>query len=97
MPTEINWDEIARIAKENPLEFDRLAEQIIENCILQAPPERQLALRQMQWRIKRIIKKGKTPLGACYLLYPVMMQSAYELREKLLEFNTLIKKLNENT
>lgn len=83
---ELTHEELSRIWEEDPGKFREIRRDLIEETIQKARPENQSTLRQSQREIDGTIWKAKNPLGACYALYPTMIDSFLELNDKLQEF-----------
>ncbi|NPB09461.1 MAG: DUF3135 domain-containing protein, partial [Thermodesulfobacteria bacterium] len=71
------FEELSRLAQEDPEAFEARRRALIEETISQAPEERQDRLRRFQWRIDMERKRAKTPLGACIKLNDMLMEMVY--------------------
>jgi hypothetical protein len=80
---EFNLEEWQRLARDDPGEFERRRQAVIEAVIAQAPPELQERLRGLQFRIDLERRRAKTPLGATVRLQSMMWERFAQLREAL--------------
>jgi hypothetical protein len=80
---EFDLEEWQRLARDNPVEFERRRAAVIEAAIAEAPAEHQQRLRGLQFRIDLERRKAKTPLGAAVRLQSMMWERLLELREAL--------------
>ena len=80
---DFNLEEWQRLARDDPGEFERRRQATIEALIAQAPPEYQVRLRGLQFRIDLERRRAKTPLGATVRLQSMMWERFAELREAL--------------
>ena len=69
---------MSQLAAEDPEAFEKRRRKLIEEEISKRPPERQEALRKLQWRIDMERKRAKTPLGACIKLNDMLMDQLYK-------------------
>ncbi|MBI3562400.1 MAG: DUF3135 domain-containing protein [Gammaproteobacteria bacterium] len=69
------------LAKEDPVRFEALRLETIDEFIAQVPEDKRLQLRRLQWRIDRVRERAGTPLAACVALSRMMWDSFTELRE----------------
>jgi hypothetical protein len=69
--SRLDFDTMAAIAKDDPVEFERLRQKAIDEFIERAPPQRRGRLRRLQWRIDQERRNG-TPLGACIRISKLM-------------------------
>jgi len=83
------FEELSRLAQEDPEAFEARRRALIEETISQAPEERQDRLRRFQWRIDMERKRAKTPLGACIKLNDMLMEMVYGEGGFLEAVNTL--------
>lgn len=74
------FDLLAKLAKNNPEEFEKLRETLIEDVINSARTSSQRRLRGLQFQIDMARKKAKTPLAACICISGMMHESFAELR-----------------
>jgi hypothetical protein len=69
--SSLNFDAMTAIAKEDPVEFERLRQMAIDEFIESAPPDRRERLRGLQWRIDQE-RRNRTPLSACLRISKMM-------------------------
>lgn len=74
------FDMLAEMAKNNPEEFEKLRETLIEDLINSARTSSQRRLRGLQFQIDMARKKAKTPLAACISISGMMHESFADLR-----------------
>ncbi len=67
----LDFDSMSAIAKDDPVEFERLRKLAIDEVIESAPPERRQRLRGLQWRIDQE-RRNRTPLSACLRISKMM-------------------------
>lgn len=72
----------AKLARENPEEFERRREQEIRN-VINARPDLQQRLEGLQFRIDAERKLARTPLKACLRLSTLMWSRFYDLKDQL--------------
>ncbi len=80
---EFDVEEWSRLAREDPVEFERRRQATIEALIAHAPPEHRERLRALQSRIDLERRRAKTPLGAAVRLQSMMWERFGQLREAL--------------
>lgn len=69
------FDHWARLAVVDPDAFEARRSRLVEDFISSVPPERQLRLRRLQWRIDQIRRRARTPLAACIHISRMMWDS----------------------
>ena len=69
--SSLDFDSMTAIAKEDPVEFERLRQMAIDEFIESAPPDRRERLRGLQWRIDQE-RRNRTPLSACLRISKMM-------------------------
>ncbi len=72
------FDQWVALADEDPDAFERMRSALIEDFIEQAPPERQLRLRGLQWRIDQERARAGSPLGACIRISRMMWGRVFD-------------------
>jgi hypothetical protein len=72
----------AKLARENPEEFERRREQEIRK-VIDARPGVQHRLEGLQFRIDAERKLARTPLKACLRVSTLMWNSFYDLKDQL--------------
>ena len=84
MSPEFNFDEWAKLFKEDPEEFERRRQEEIDKAISSVQPvEMQHRLRQLQWTIDAECAASKTPLAATVKMHGRMWDSFLQLNSKL--------------
>ncbi|MCP1676886.1 hypothetical protein J2T57_004059 [Natronocella acetinitrilica] len=73
----IDFDSWSRMARDNPDQFERQRQAMIETMIRSADPVRQQRLRQLQWRIDQERRRARTPVAACVALSRMMWNQVY--------------------
>ncbi len=66
------FEELSRLAQEDPDAFERRRKELIEEAIQQANPVHHERLRQLQWRIDMERRRCKTPLASCIKLHEML-------------------------
>ena len=69
--SSLDFDTMTAIAKEDPVEFERLRQMAIDEFIESAPPEKRERLRGLQWRIDQE-RRNRAPLSACLRISKMM-------------------------
>ncbi len=80
-----DFDELAKMAKEDPEALEALRLSACEELIQSAPQQYQRKLRGLQFRIDMERRKAKTPMAACIKISEMMHDSFTKLREALVE------------
>ena len=81
---EFDFDQWQSLARDDPEQFERSRQALIESVITEAPLEHQPRLRALQCRIDLERRRSKPPLGVAVRLNSMMWERALELREALL-------------
>lgn len=71
----IDFDDWSQLAARDPDGFERRRSEVLEEFIQQAPENRRLRLRRLQWRIDRARERAPTPLAACVKISQMMWDS----------------------
>lgn len=72
-----DFDEWMRLAQQQPEEFQKRREAVIEAAIAKAPEHLEPRLRGLQWRIDRVRETSANPLAACVRISRMMWDSIY--------------------
>lgn len=80
--TAFNFEAWAKLARENPEEFERRREQEIRE-VIDARPDLRHRLAGLQFRIDAERKLARTPLKACLRISTLMWNSFYDLKDRL--------------
>jgi hypothetical protein len=75
-----NW---AKLAKQDPAAFERKREAILREAIKSAPPEYRQRLEGLQFRLDLERRKSSSPLSACVRMQSLMWDAFFRLREEL--------------
>ena len=79
---EFDFEAWAKLAREDPEEFERRREQEIRK-VIEARPDLQHRLEGLQFRIDAERKLARTPLKACLRVSTLIWNSFYELKDQL--------------
>lgn len=79
---EFDFEAWAKLARENPEEFERRREREIRK-VIDARPDLQHRLEGLQFRIDAARKLARTPLKACLRISALMWNSFYDLKDQL--------------
>ena len=71
-PTDFVFEHWARLAAEDPEEFERRRAEAIETFIAGAPESLRRRLTGLQWQVDQIRRQAKTPMAACLRLSNMM-------------------------
>ncbi|MEE9493651.1 MAG: DUF3135 domain-containing protein [Gammaproteobacteria bacterium] len=74
---QINFDEWARLAKNDPEAFERRRKLLIDTTISGADPEKRQRLMRTQWKVDQMRKREKTPMAACIKISQLMWDSIH--------------------
>lgn len=77
MKTMADWEEWAKLYRENPREFERARLAAIEELIMNQPESMRRRSRQLQWRIDAVRRRAPNGLAACIRIYDMMLDSVY--------------------
>jgi len=80
---EFDFDAWAKLARENPAEFERRREAVLRASIEAAPVKHRRRLQGLQFQIDMERRRAGSALGACLKLNAMMWASFHELREEL--------------
>lgn len=72
---QIDFDAWAALAQRDPRAFEQRRAEVIEDFLQQVPPDRQLPLRRLQWRIDRTRERAPNPMSACIQISQMMWDS----------------------
>ena len=73
--TDFNFENWAKIAADDPEEFERLRKELLNNLIQNSPKEIQNRMQGIQWQIDQIRQTSKTPMAACIKISSMMWDS----------------------
>ena len=80
---EFDFDNWKQLAQNDPEEFERRRQTLIDEAIPSAPAAQQRKLKGLQFKIDMERRKGKNPLDACIRLNSMMHAHFAKLREEL--------------
>jgi hypothetical protein len=78
-----HFDELMELAKNQPDEFERLRQQMIDQLIESMPEERQLNVKRYQWRIDQENRRHQSSMGRCIKLSAMMSARMQEMNRQL--------------
>lgn len=70
--TEFNFDEWAKMAKEDPDAFEDMRKQMIQNVIDSTSPEIKKRMQGLQWQIDNIRSTSSNPMASCLKISQMM-------------------------
>ncbi|MEC8009219.1 MAG: DUF3135 domain-containing protein [Pseudomonadota bacterium] len=79
------FDELMRLAKEDPEALERLRQEAIEDLISNAPEQHQRRLRGLQFQVDMERQRAKNPMDSCIKISRLMHDSFSKLRDTLNE------------
>lgn len=78
-------DVLSQLARDDPLAFERLRHELIENRIIRAPEKIRHRLCLLQFRIDGICRLSGSPLGAALRIQALMWEYFLRMNERLQE------------
>ena len=93
----LNLNELSRLAKEDPEEFEKRRKELIEELIDSAPKELKQMLGHLQWKCDAIIQSSKAPLQSCLRMNSMLMDVFYKesgFKDKISKFDYSVRKFN---
>jgi hypothetical protein len=78
-----SFDEMVRLAKNDPETLERIRLKLIEETIAEAPENCQRRLRGLQFQIDMERRRASNPMGACIKISKMMHDSLYTMRQTL--------------
>lgn len=78
-----SFDELARIAKDDPEKYEEIREQLVNELIESAPAESQRRLRGLQFQVEMERRRSKSAMGSCIAISKMMHDSLYTLGQTL--------------
>ncbi|MES9941605.1 MAG: DUF3135 domain-containing protein [Candidatus Thiodiazotropha sp. 6PLUC2] len=73
-PRDLDFDHLLQLAERDPVKFEDLRQNAIDNYITTLPNERQVLLRRLQWRIDQE-RRNRSPLSACMHISGLMWEN----------------------
>lgn len=80
---DFDFDKWAKLAKEDPAEFERQREATLRATIATAPSEHRQRLEGLQFRLDLERQRSGSPLGSCVRLNSLMWAGFHRLRKQL--------------
>ena len=78
-----SFDEMVRLAKNDPETLERIRLKLIEETIAEAPENCHRRLRGLQFQIDMERRRDANPMGACVRISKMMHDSLYTMRQTL--------------
>jgi predicted chitinase len=78
-----SFEDMVKMAQENPDALENLRQEMCEEVIQSAPETSQRKLRGLQFKIDMERRRAKTPMASCIRLSQMMHESFADLREAL--------------
>jgi hypothetical protein len=80
---DFDFDKWAKLAREDPAEFERQREAVLRATIAAAPSEHRQRLEGLQFQLDMERQRSGSPLGSCVRLNSLMWAGFYRLRKQL--------------
>lgn len=90
------FEEMERLARENPEELEKMKRRMVDEVIQSAPEHKRKRLEGLQFQIDAKIKTSKTPFQAMERIYDDMMDNFLVLNEHLQQLSKASRQANEN-
>ncbi|MEC8909041.1 MULTISPECIES: DUF3135 domain-containing protein [Thalassolituus] len=78
-----SFDEMVRLAKNDPETLERIRLKLIEETIAEAPANCHRRLRGLQFQIDMERRRASNPMSACVKISKMMHDSLYTMRQTL--------------
>ncbi len=78
-----SFDEMVRLAKEEPENFEAMRQELIESTITDAPEDHQRRLRGLQFQVDMERRRSGSAMAACINISKMMHDSLYTLGQTL--------------
>lgn len=72
MDSEFNFDEWAKMAKEDPCAFENMRKKMIQDVIDATSPEVKKRMQGLQWQIDNIRSTSSNPMASCLKISQMM-------------------------
>lgn len=69
---DFNFDEMARLAKEDPDAFEIMREKMIQDAIDNSSPEIKQRMQGLQWQIDKVRSTSSNPMASCLKISQMM-------------------------
>lgn len=90
MPRQLpSFDQLLKMAKEDPEQLDQLQKEMCEELIRNAPADYQRKLRGTQFKIDMERRRARSPIASCKKISEMMQDSFSELRDALGEVQNI--------
>lgn len=73
--TDFNFDEWARLAKEEPEAFESMRQKMIEDVIENVAPSVKPRMEGLQWQIDQVRSKSANPMSSCLKISQMMWEN----------------------
>ncbi|MCU7929809.1 MAG: DUF3135 domain-containing protein [Candidatus Thiodiazotropha sp. (ex Codakia rugifera)] len=70
---KFDFDHLLNLAKRDPVRFEDMRQEAIDDFIATLPADRQQRMRQLQWRIDQE-RRNRSPLSACLKISSMMWE-----------------------
>jgi len=80
-----NFDELMKIAANDPKRLDEIRKQATESLIESAPDRYQRRLRGVQFQVDMELRRSKSPLDGCIRISNMMNETLWQLKSTLNE------------
>ena len=91
-----NFDDLVRMAKNDPQAFETFRDRVIQKTIENAPLDRQTNLRRYQWRIDQERQRQNSSFDTCLKLTRMMSQRMLSISNQLVVLTELTKMDSSN-
>lgn len=78
---EFDFEHWAKLAEQDPAQFEDLRSQTINGVIDELPENKQMMLRRLQWKVDRVRELKSTPMAACLAITDMMWNTFYDLNK----------------
>lgn len=78
-----SFEQLSRLASENPEQLEQLRSQHVESLIASAPEKYRRRLRGLQFQVDCARRKHRNPLAACIEISSMMYDSLHNLNKAL--------------
>ena len=69
---DFNFDEMARLAKEDPDAFEIMREKMIQDAIDNSSPDIKQRMQGLQWQIDKVRSTSSNPMASCLKISQMM-------------------------
>jgi len=78
-----SFDELRKMAENNPEQLEQLRQQMVEEAINNAPESYQRRLRGLQFQVDMERRRAKNPMDSCIRISKMMHDHLYQMRETI--------------